>query len=221
MDARDRAWAREQIVQRAGKDREFRAELLTDPRAAIAAAFGQELPADLEVRVFEDTDSTFFVVLPFAPPHRESKVSLREVTADNVRALCALEVAPEQKQFVAPNAISIAEGNYSPKAWMRAIYADDVPVGFVMLLDDPETPRYYVWRYMIAAEYQGMGFGLRALEQVIDYVRGRPGAAVLSLSYVPGDGSAAAFYERLGFRDTGEQHGGENVMRLTLNAGTE
>jgi hypothetical protein len=35
-------------------------------------------------------------------------VSLREVTADTVRSICALQTTEEQKRFVAPNALSIA-----------------------------------------------------------------------------------------------------------------
>jgi hypothetical protein len=27
---------------------------------------------------------------------------------------------------------------FEPKAWFRAIYADETPVGFVMLFDDPD-----------------------------------------------------------------------------------
>jgi diamine N-acetyltransferase len=99
---------------------------------------------------------------------------------------------------------------------MRAIYADDTPVGFVMVSDDAEKSEYYLWRYMVTGEYQGLGFGLRALQLVVDYVRTRPGAKELSLGYVPGEGCPRDFYARLGFVDTGEQHGGENVMRLQL-----
>lgn len=50
-------------------------------------------------------------------------VSLHEITADTVRAVCALEVSPEQRGFVAPNAVSIAEAHFEPRAWFRAIYA--------------------------------------------------------------------------------------------------
>lgn len=38
-------------------------------------------------------------------------VTLREITRDTVRRICALEVAPEQRHFVAPNAVSIAEAH--------------------------------------------------------------------------------------------------------------
>jgi diamine N-acetyltransferase len=69
-----------------------------------------------------------------------SEVSLREVTAGTVRAICRLDVSEEQKHFVAPNAVSIAQAYFEPKAWFRAIYADDTPVGFLMLYDDPDKP---------------------------------------------------------------------------------
>lgn len=43
---------------------------------------------------------------------------------------------------------------------------------------------------------------------------GRPGATEMLLSYVLGKECPHDFYAWLGFVDTGEQHGGENVMRL-------
>ena len=44
------------------------------------------------------------------------------------------------------------------------------------LSDDPETPEYFLWRFMIDARYQSLGFGRQALELVIDHVRTRPSA---------------------------------------------
>ena len=40
---------------------------------------------------------------------KEPEVSLREITADTVREICRLRVAPGQEGFVAPVAESIAE----------------------------------------------------------------------------------------------------------------
>lgn len=53
---------------------------------------------------------------PPAPP-----VTLREITAETVRAVIALSVAESQKMFVAPNAVSLAEALFAPEAWYRAI----------------------------------------------------------------------------------------------------
>lgn len=146
----------------------------------------------------------------------DASVSLREVTGDTVRDIVHLQVAENQRHFVASNAVSIAEAYFEPKAWFRAIYADDTPVGFVMLYDDDSKPEYFLWRYMIDERYQGMGFGRRALEQLFEYVRTRPGATELLTSYVPDAGGAGPFYEKLGFVPTGKEEEGEVVMRLDL-----
>ena len=145
-----------------------------------------------------------------------SKVSLRPVSEQNVMAIIKLEVADHQKDFVAPNSVSIAQAAHTTNRWERAIYADDQPVGYVLLSEDRDKPRYYLWRYMIDHRYQGMGFGWAAMEQIIDYVKTLPGATEMFLSYVPDERGPRGFYARLGFEDTGIEHGGELEMRLEL-----
>lgn len=145
-----------------------------------------------------------------------AEVTLREITGESVRAICALEVAPEQRGFVAPNAISIAQAHFEPKAWFRAVYADDDPVGFVMLFEDAEKSEYFLWRLMVDAGHQGKGYGRRTLDLVVERVRGLPGATELLTSYVPGDAGPRDFYLRYGFVETGEVEGAERVIRLEL-----
>lgn len=144
-----------------------------------------------------------------------AKVSLREITGETVRLITALDVGPEQQGLVAPNAVSIAEAHFQPKAWFRAIYAGEEPAGFAMVWRDPDEQAFYIWRFMVDARFQGKGVGRRALELLLDEARS-DGAAEVTLSVVPGPHSAMAFYERCGFEPTGEMHGGEAEMRLTL-----
>ncbi len=151
------------------------------------------------------------------PLSATATVALRQVTAETVRAICNLSVTPDQQQFVAPNAVSIAQAYFQREtAWFRAIYADDTPVGFLMLYDDPTERRYFLWRFMIDARYQRLGFGGRALAAVVAYVRTRPGATQLLVSCVPAADGPCPFYERHGFRFTGDEAHGELVMRLSL-----
>lgn len=149
-------------------------------------------------------------------PRPGAPVSLREVTKETLRAVTPLEVAPEQRRFVASNAISIAQAHFHQEAWFRAIYAGDTPVGFVMLEVRPEVPEYGVWRFMIDARHQGQGFGRAAMQRIVEHVRTLPGARELLLSHVPGDGSPGPFYESLGYEYTGAVSDGELVMRLAL-----
>lgn len=142
-------------------------------------------------------------------------VELREVNAQTVRAVCALGVAPEQDEFVASNALSIAQAHFEPNHWMRAIFAGDEPAGFLLTKEDRQRPLYYLWRFMIDEKYQRRGIGRRAMTLLLDRWRSL-GAAEGVLSVIEENGSAIAFYESLGFRLTGERAGDELVMRVQL-----
>lgn len=148
------------------------------------------------------------------------EVTLREVTRDNLDAVLALEVSPRQVgRFVATNAKSLAQAHFYPEnAWFRAIYADETPVGFLMLWDEPAKPEYMLWRLMIDGRYQGRGYGRAAVQLLISHVRGRPGATALLTGAQPGEGSPIGFYEKLGFVLTGDvdDEDGELIMRLEL-----
>jgi len=148
----------------------------------------------------------------------DAVVSLREVTGETVHAICKLSdtLKPPQSNMVAPNAVSIAEAHFEPHAWFRAIYADETPVGFIMLYDGPEEPVYFLWRLMIAAPHQGRGFGRRAVELLTDRIRTRPGATELIVSCGEGDGSPEGFYRKLGFKRNGKMYGHEVGLSLAL-----
>ena len=149
-------------------------------------------------------------------PNKSAEVTLREITKETVRAICSLNVAESQTGFVAENSVSIAQAHFEPLAWFRAIYADETPVGFIMLYDDSEKPEYYLWRFMVDARYQGRGFGQRGLSLAIEYIRTRPNAESVFTSYVPGEAGPHGFYLKFGFLDTGESEGVEKVMKMEL-----
>lgn len=152
----------------------------------------------------------------------QNQVSLREITAETVRAVMQLAVSDDQNRFVAPNAWSLGQALFSPEAWYRAIYCEEEPVGFVMLSDQSrvvpvlEDPKVEVWRFMVDAKHQHKGIGRAAMRLVIEHVRRAGLFRELGISYVPGEGSPEQFYRSLGFRPTGEVDDGEVVMRLLL-----
>ncbi|GAP35500.1 GNAT family N-acetyltransferase [Piscinibacter sakaiensis] len=172
-----------------------------------------------------------------ALPDRGSTVVLREIDASTVRTITdELQLAPHQVDYVASNAVSLAQALFHPEAWYRAIVADGVPVGFVMLADEtlltpearraawdaagepmPEQPRLSLWRFMIDHRVQGRGFGRAALACVAAHARTRPGITVLQASCVPGPASPQPFYEALGFVPTGVIEDGEVGLVLDLD----
>jgi len=151
-------------------------------------------------------------------PEAGRRTTLRAVTPDDVRAVCALRVAAAQERFVTSAAISLAEAYVYPQAWCRAVYAvDDGLVGFVMLHDVEEEPGYMLWRLLIDERFQGRGYGRDAVRQVVEHVETRPGATELKVGARRGEGSPRSFYESLGFVLTGEViDGDEDVLSLDL-----
>ncbi|MDC7226084.1 MAG: GNAT family N-acetyltransferase [Spirochaetales bacterium] len=144
------------------------------------------------------------------------KISLQEITEDSLSDVLSLEVADAQKHLIANNAKSIAQAHFSKFSWMRAIYADNIAVGFVLLYLDPDSPHYEIWRLMIDKDYQGRGYGRQAMETVITFLNELPDCDEIYLCYVPEKGNASRFFKTLGFVDSGEFHGNEKEMKLEL-----
>ena len=148
-------------------------------------------------------------------------VSLRPLSEGNRQAVEALRVSPSQERFVSSVAQSLREAAEHPDArglcW--AVYADDTPVGFVMISDEVWSAEYlsqFLWKLLIDERFQRQGFGTATLDLIVDYFRRRPGVEVLTTSAGEGDGSPIAFYERYGFKRTGEMMHGEVVLGLRI-----
>jgi len=134
---------------------------------------------------------------------------LRPIDESNREAVAALDVSPDQQRFVSNAADSIREAAREPegRAVYWAIYADETPVGFVMISDEVAGPGYfpqYLWKLFIDERYQGRGYGTATLDLIVDYFRRRPDVEVMRTSCGQGEGSPLGFYERYGFEQTGE-----------------
>jgi diamine N-acetyltransferase len=158
--------------------------------------------------------------LPFdgmTAPAATLSVILREVTAENVRSVCELELADGQERYVAPSSYTVAEAAYDPDSWLRAIYHGDSVVGLLDLTStDGDRSRPRLVRLLIDRDHQRQGVGRAAVEQLIDHVRSIAGATTLETSCVPGSDSPRAFYLELGFVDTGRVELGEQVLSYAL-----
>ena len=157
---------------------------------------------------------------PRIPP---GKVRLVEVTPDNLMTVLGLATHKTQESFVAPMGKSLAQALAPPvedghplRPWFRAIEADGVIVGFVMLaLSDEHVAEPFLWRLLIDRMHQRRGVGRRALDLVEDEMRTRGTRAVM-VSWVDGKGSPGPFYEARGYVRTGEKDGDETVARKVL-----
>ncbi|KAG0082635.1 hypothetical protein BGZ93_010612 [Podila epicladia] len=117
------------------------------------------------------TDDIAPAPVPAPAPTRDSTVTLREINKGNWREVTDLTVAESQTDILTSNLKSLCEAHYTEDAWPRAIYADDTVVGFLLLSIWPIEDWYGVWRFMIDQKYQGLGFGRKAIQLAIAYIK--------------------------------------------------
>ena len=160
---------------------------------------------------------------------------------DNMEECIALKVLPEQKNFVASNAISLAEAYDTNKDHAKtgegsvavpyAVYESGRMVGFAMYgyflpdedEDDDEAyskdePVYYFWRLLIDKDYQGGGLGRETVRQVMEEIKSKPcgEATWCYVSYDPQNIGSKTTFASYGFEEDGRVIGGEVVARYRL-----
>lgn len=151
----------------------------------------------------------------------------RDVTREDLEAVCNLAVAPEQSDLVTPNVMTMAEAQFEPGAAIRALWDGQEPVGLLAMLRPSAYPEdediivrrdlAYIWRVMIGAPFQGQGFGTLMLQEAVRISKewGYPG---VSLTVADAPHSALRLYERFGFTQTGRRLWGEvNELEMILN----
>jgi diamine N-acetyltransferase len=141
-------------------------------------------------------------------------IEFRKVAQDDLDAICALVVAPEQADLVTPNVMTMAQAQFEPGALVQAIWQDGMPVGLLAMKRPSAYPveediiirrdLAYVWRLMIGKDFQGRGLGYAALEEAkrrsIEW-----GYSGMSLTVSNQPHSAISFYEKYGFKLTGRK----------------
>ena len=107
-------------------------------------------------------------------------LELKKINRKNVVDILNLEVFDNQKSFVATNNSSIIEAyiaiTENNHVFTFGIYNDDTPVGFLMIgfdvnSDEEDAPKiakgnYNIWRFMIDKDFQGKGFGKKAMTEI-------------------------------------------------------
>ncbi|MCY3411554.1 MAG: GNAT family N-acetyltransferase [Candidatus Heimdallarchaeota archaeon] len=145
---------------------------------------------------------------------------LEEITIGTFSAAIALEVKETQRSFIASNLMTIAQSKFFPEISVKGIFEDDVMVGLVAfnssLKDEPT--KGFVYRFMIDAEYQGRGLGTLAMQLVLDTIKeSNDKLEQVTLTVVPANISAKAFYNSLGFVATGVIKEGEEEYLFTVS----
>jgi len=149
-------------------------------------------------------------------------ITLEKITYKNyIKVIWGLKVSSKQKNFVASNPNSLAEAYVAITnggvALPFAICKNGKPIGFLMIgygaSDDEDWSKedpafvemvkksYSLWRFMIDKRYQKKGYGRKAMQLALDYIRTWPCGKtdMCWLSYEPENEVAKKLYESFGF----------------------
>ncbi|KOS68783.1 spermidine acetyltransferase [Lysinibacillus contaminans] len=140
-----------------------------------------------------------------------------EVTPSNWRAVAALEVSPNQQQFIESNAYSLAESMYEENGTSVGLYDGDTLVGYAMYGWYSEIGKS-VWldRFMIDHSFQGKGYAKRFLVLLIEHLQQIYQCEKIYLSLHPDNNLAMKIYESFGFRLTGENDDNGPVVGVVM-----
>lgn len=150
----------------------------------------------------------------------------RAVTRETLWPLIRLEVRPDQRDLVSSNMKTFAEAPFETGAYVWGLWEGDEPVGLMAMVHPGEYQHYqpddgidreaaYLWRLMIAAPFQGRGYGRQAIAMVTQVARDW-GCPRITASVADVPHSNMGFYERLGFRWTGGYEEGEKVISMDV-----
>lgn len=95
---------------------------------------------------------------------------------------------------------------------VKAIYNDDVMIGFIMYSLDENDNSSTIHRFMVDKRFQGNGYGKAALRHAIDLLEGTLDCKEIWISEAPENYVAKKLYSSLGFEFTGEIEYDEEVM---------
>jgi len=147
------------------------------------------------------------------------KIHLKPVTIKNWKACIALELTPDQQNYLPSNLYSIAEAQFYEQANSRAIYNDqDQMVGYTLFGRDILTNKWKIFRLMIDKAYQGKGYGENAMREIITQVANEPDGHEILICYQDPNQAARRLYAKLGFIEQEVDSSGKVTASLKLNA---
>ncbi|GAB5616551.1 GNAT family N-acetyltransferase [Faecalimonas canis] len=126
-------------------------------------------------------------------------ITFKEIDRSNYMECIGLRIKEEQKGFVADNVQSLVEAKFEEGLYTRAIYSNDIMVGFVLFDYDPEIPGWSMSRFMIGEQYQGQGLGKEAIKQFLKYIKEEMKIHELYISVEVENVVACEMYEKIGF----------------------
>lgn len=147
------------------------------------------------------------------------ELKLKIIDESNFVECFNLKLGKDQDKFVSHPIRSLAQAYvYYNQCTPFGIYKENVMVGYVMVIYDYDEEMYNIWHIMIDEKYQNNGYGTKALELCLEYIRSKPfgesNDVVLTCSIENDHG--IHIYNKLGFKEIGNYEDDEIMMKLVI-----
>lgn len=147
------------------------------------------------------------------------ELKLKIIDESNFVECFNLKLGKDQDKFVSHPIRSLAQAYvYYNQCTPFGIYKENIMVGYVMVIYDYDEEMYNIWHMMIDEKYQNNGYGTKALELCLEYIRSKPfgesNDIVLTCSIENDHG--IHIYNKLGFTEIGKCEDDEIMMKLVI-----
>ena len=142
-------------------------------------------------------------------------VQIKPVTKDNLDEVLSLRINENQAGYVSSTAESLAQAYvYQETAFPFAVYSDGEIVGFIMMGYYEAKQYYTLWKLLIDRKHQHKGYGRKALELGIAFLKDCFHAREIYTGVIPENQAAKKLYLSIGFEETGLFENGMEELRL-------
>lgn len=131
-------------------------------------------------------------------------MEFREINKSNYLDCINLTVDESQKHFVADNKQSLVEACFEDGLYTLGIYNEETMIGFVLYDYDETFPGWSMSRFMIGKQYQGKGYGKKAVLEFIDYFKKKHNTDKIYISVSLENTVARKMYSDIGFKEIKE-----------------
>jgi diamine N-acetyltransferase len=147
-------------------------------------------------------------------------IRFHKITKKNVWNIIELTAGEEGKKHVALNSHTLIEAIFDNKlSFVKAIYYNDKLIGLTYFY--PSRNIIFISRFMIDDKYQGKGYGSKAFEKLIEFIKNKHSPLKIEVS--TSNPIAINLYKKFGFIDTNNQRTqnfykkyNEYILTLTL-----
>ncbi|MEG3309145.1 GNAT family N-acetyltransferase [Streptococcus suis] len=141
-------------------------------------------------------------------------IELREISDENFHDCLHIDSGISKEDYVDSVEFSLAEAwSLRPFSHPKAIYNEGELIGYVSLYCKDRNGE--IINFLIDKKYQGKGFGRKAAEVCIDYLKTEYSLAQISLPVHEKHLEARKFWKKLGFQESNNIEDDYIFMRRT------